>query len=517
MITRIIQTATLIAAAGLLHACGDAGHSQFDHCGHDHGNAASADGHTHDAQVVVEAYSQRHEAYAKCAPFVAGQASSIELYISKLKDFKPLDSAKVTVSMVIGSQGIRQTLERPSRPGVYATALTPGHTGDATLWFDIEAGGQSERLTAGGLKVFDNEHDAHAWATERTPSSPNAVTFTKEQSWIVDFATEITAASPATEVITATGQVQTSLAGETILAARTSGTVSIAAGLAQGSRLKAGAVVCHVDGRTAAENNTAARRTQLEGEYLLAKSELERMQALADDSIVTAAELQRAQLELRNAKAAYDNLNNAAIDGVEAARMPADGYLARLLAANGQFVEAGEPLASYVIDNQQVIKVMIPPRHWHRLAEIRQVTFRTTRDAQARTLDELGGRLLACSPAGADENPMVPVTFALGQAGGLVPGEFVEARIAVGDAQGRQAVTVPREAVVEEMGSHFVFTQITPELFDKTPVELGASDGRRVAITAGLDAGRRIVARGAAMVRLAQGAAALDAHSGHVH
>ena len=67
------------------------------------------------------------------------------------------------------------------------------------------------------------------------------------------------------------------------------------------------------------------------------------------------------------------------------------------------------------------------------------------------------------------------------------------------------------------MGNTFVFVEVEPELYEKRLVTLGGNDGKRTVVTSGLKAGERVVTKGATMVKLAQGAGALDPHAGHVH
>ena len=97
----------------------------------------------------------------------------------------------------------------------------------------------------------------------------------------------------------------------------------------------------------------------------------------------------------------------------------------------------------------------------------------------------------------------------------LLPGSFADMYITLRSTT--SCIALPVDAVVEEMGNHFVFVQLTPELFEKREVTLGATDGLRYQIVSGVKTGERIVTRGAVMVKLAQASGALDAHSGHVH
>jgi len=80
-----------------------------------------------------------------------------------------------------------------------------------------------------------------------------------------------------------------------------------------------------------------------------------------------------------------------------------------------------------------------------------------------------------------------------------------------------RALTVPSGAIIEEMGSFFVFAQLTPEVFERRPIKKGVTDGIRTEILEGVKEGERIVSKGATLVKLAQASKALDPHSGHVH
>ena len=48
-------------------------------------------------------------------------------------------------------------------------------------------------------------------------------------------------------------------------------------------------------------------------------------------------------------------------------------------------------------------------------------------------------------------------------------------------------------------------------------MQLGTTDGKLVKVLAGVHAGERVVTKGGIVLKLSQGAAALDPHAGHVH
>jgi multidrug efflux pump subunit AcrA (membrane-fusion protein) len=78
-------------------------------------------------------------------------------------------------------------------------------------------------------------------------------------------------------------------------------------------------------------------------------------------------------------------------------------------------------------------------------------------------------------------------------------------------------VAVPVDAVVDDGGQSIVFVQTGGETFERRPVRIGgAREGGFVQIVEGLEAGERIVTRGANLVRLAALSPQTPGH-GHVH
>jgi len=94
-------------------------------------------------------------------------------------------------------------------------------------------------------------------------------------------------------------------------------------------------------------------------------------------------------------------------------------------------------------------------------------------------------------------------------------GSFVEAYLI--SSTGANALAVPNSSLMEEQGNYFVWVQVTPELFEKRQVQIGASDGVNTEIKSGITSNERIVTRGAMLIKLSQASGSLDAHSGHVH
>ena len=110
---------------------------------------------------------------------------------------------------------------------------------------------------------------------------------------------------------------------------------------------------------------------------------------------------------------------------------------------------------------------------------------------------------------------MIPVRYEIDNNFGFLPGSFVELYIIT--QQNDKVLTVPNNALLEEQGKYFVMVQLTPELFIKREVSIGATNGLKTEITSGLNEYERVVSDGAILVKLSQSSGALDPHAGHVH
>lgn len=81
----------------------------------------------------------------------------------------------------------------------------------------------------------------------------------------------------------------------------------------------------------------------------------------------------------------------------------------------------------------------------------------------------------------------------------LKPEMFARLRLDVGDAT--PFLTIPKEAVVEIDGKHFVYVVDTPQHYEKREVLVSNVSGGQVRILEGLTSGQRIVIKGAVLVK----------------
>ncbi len=482
-------------------------------CGHSHNQAA--DEHAHEENLQLTAYSAAFEVYAEATPFVAGQPSDILAHFSFLENFKPITEGKITVSLITGTEGVRQTLEQPTRTGIYLFQLQPATAGNGKIIFDIETPAGNSQIVVPNITVYTDVHDAQHNAADAVATSTSGAIFTKEQSWKVDFATEEVKKEPFGQIIRTTVQIQPSQGDERIISAKASGAVVFNANVTEGKNVSSGQTLFTIDGSITADNNLAVQYAKAESEYNRAKAEYERKAELAKENIVSQSDLLQAKAAFTNAEAVYNNLKRNFSAGRQNITSPISGYVTSVLVSNGQFIEAGQPVLIVSQNRDLFLKAELQPRFFDVLNNITSANIRLLNSNRTYTLEELNGKVLSYGKTADINNPLIPVTFQINNRAGLLAGGFVEMFIKT--QTNANALTVPNEAIVEEMGNYFVFVQITPEFFEKRPVTAGVTDGIRTEIKEGIAAGNRIVSKGAILVKLAQASGALDAHAGHVH
>ena len=475
----------------------------------------ASDEHENDESLRLTAYNSDFEVFAEATPFVVGQQSEILAHFSHLENFKPLKDGKVTISFIVGADEIRQSVEKPIQDGIYLFSVAPTTTGTGKLIFDIQAAEGNSQIVISDIKVYDNEHNAQLAAADAVVSSSNGVLFTKEQSWKVDFATDEVKREPFGHIIRTTAQIQPSQVDEKVVVAKTSGIVMFSANaIVEGKTVNSGQSLFSIESSGFAENNLDVRYAEATSEYNKVKTEYERKKELAKDRIVSERELLEAETVFKNAEAVYNNLQKNFSSGRQEISSPINGFVNRILVRNGEYAEAGQPVLIVSQNRDLLIKAELQPKYFDVLGTITTANIKIMNSNRSYTLDELNGKVVSYGKSTDLNNPLIPVLFQVQNNIGLLPGSFVEMYIKL--QSGNQALTLPNESIIEEMGAYFVYVQITPEFFEKRSVNIGKTDGFRTEITEGVSSGERVVSKGAIMVKLSQATGQLDTH-GHAH
>ena len=362
--------------------------------------------------------------------------------------------------------------------------------------------------------VHSHSHQPHPGHGAATDGKPGDISFSKEQSWKIDFATAVAEKSSFDGVVKVAAKVEALPDNFTTIVATANGKVRFAGNIVEGKAVGVDELLFYLEGGDVTDNDAAVKYAEAESEYTLSKADYERKKHLFADKIVSEREYQEAEAAYNRAQARYESMKRSYGDGKVSLRSPLDGYVASLLVANGDYVQPGTPLATIQRNGNVNIVAELPVRYAPQLRNVKSANIET-QSGDSYSIDDINGHMLAVGSS-VNECNMIPVTLAADAIDGVLPGSIVTLYLA-SENKDAENVVVPRSAIVEEMGNYFVFIQNNPVSFEKRSVVLGATDGLMVKVHSGVNAGERVVTKGAVVLKLSQGAAALDPHAGHVH
>jgi len=466
--------------------------------------------------LQLTAYSNEFEVYAEAKPFFVGKQSNVLSHFSHLPDFKALQAGSMTIRLMIGSSEVNQLLDKPTRKGIYSFDIKPTTAGTGKIVYDINIDGAAYQVVVNEITVYSDSTAAAEAAKLKAASRTNATSFTKEQTWKIDFATEFPQAGGFGQMIKTTGKVESAQGDEQIIVAKSGGIVTFRGdNLLPGTAVGKGSSLLTITGSGLADNNSAVRFAEAQNNYQKTKTELDRAKKLAADKIVSDKDLVKAQNDYDNANAIFENLKKNFSASGQSVTSPMTGYVKQVFVGNGQFVEAGQRIAFVSQNKTLLITADIQQKYASILGSIVTANIRTLHDSKTYTLEELNGKILSFGRSTNSDNYLIPLSIQVDNTGNLIPGGFVELYIKT--VTNAEAITLPNNAIMEDQGNFFVFVQIHPELFEKREVKIGSTDGIRTDVTKGIVITDRIITQGAILVKLAQATGTLDANSGHTH
>jgi RND family efflux transporter MFP subunit len=275
----------------------------------------------------------------------------------------------------------------------------------------------------------------------------------------------------------------------------------------EGDVVRAGQPLFRIDTRPfdAALERARAELKLAQARETLSRGEAERARRLAAEQAIAAEELERRTAAYAEAQARVAAAQ-AVVQGAELDRAfavvqaPISGRIGRALVTPGNYVSAGAaqaPLATLVATAPLHVHFDVAePALLERLAAGRgAATWR------ARVLDARSGRELAVAPIDFSDNEIAAgagtlrVRARVDHPGAqLVPGQFVRAQVATGDA--RPALLVQDKAIGTDQGRRYVLVVDDKQAVQYRPVTVGPLHGELRVVTSGLKAGERIVVSG---------------------
>ena len=356
-----------------------------------------------------------------------------------------------------------------------------------------------------GAHEDGDDHEDHD--SEHGDSHDGEIILSPERA--KELGVDVTEVAPGTfsGVIEVAGQLSASPSDQSTVAARSAGLLTFAPGITEGAQVSRGRTIATVTARAMAGGDVnEANRIALEA----AKRELDRLTPLAEEGIVTRRDYNAARQRYDEARAAV--ASGGGKSG-SAAVAPTSGTITALLATEGQYVDAGQPIATISGTSAVTLRADLPERYASSLASISGATFRTAYDQTTHDIADYRGTMTGRPTSATATGGYIPVYYTLHNDGTLIPGSYCT--VYLRGSSRDNIFTVPVESVTEQQGVKFVYIREHDDAYRKQPVTVGANDGRNIEITSGLKAGDRVVTSGTTFVRLAETSGVVP--EGHKH
>ncbi len=368
----------------------------------------------------------------------------------------------------------------------------------------------SEHKHTHGPECKNHNHDHNEHEHDSEASHADEIILSSRQA--AQFGVETTKIRPGSfhNVIKVSGQIIPAVGSEGIVTAPSAGIVKFMASLNVGSSVRQGQRIAYISGKGLAggdSNENAAI------EYEAAKRELERITPLHADGIVSTSSYNAALRAFESAEAAYSGHRNGSN-----AIVPINGVITGLSVAEGQYVDAGAPIAKVSGCRNLTLRADLPERDAAYLSEISSARFRTTSSSNVFDLKDLGGKMITMPVSAMGDGTRqgyVPIYFSFNNTDGILSGSYADVYLLM--ASRNDVISLPKEAIVEQQGSHFAYVRLDEEGYEKRKVTLGLTDGLNVEILDGLHSGDEVVTKGAIAVKLAESSGAVPEGHSHNH
>lgn len=355
--------------------------------------------------------------------------------------------------------------------------------------------------------------DGHASAEgqkEEAHAHDGVTVFTTHQADLAGVKTEVAEERPFEQVIRCSGEILSAQGEERTVTSPLAGTVSfIGAPPVPGMPVGSGQRLFAISARHIVQPDASG---ELRAALANAQANLRRAKEQYEERLITKAEYDQAEAEVKSARAALSNPGASPVKEGSASS-PISGYVTECLVQPGDYVEIGAPLARVSADRHLQLRAQVPQRYAPLLPYITGANALLPQGPQDRlSLGEMNGRVVSYGKGSAG-SLYIPVVMEFDNPGGLVSGTVAEVYLLAG--KGASTVVLPREALTEEEGQHFVYVEQSPEHYVKRRVEVSGDNGKEVAVSSGLKAGERVVTKGAVTLKLAANSG--KAPQGHSH
>jgi cobalt-zinc-cadmium efflux system membrane fusion protein len=469
-------------------------------------------------------WTAKTELFVEFPALVAGEDSRFAIHLTRLDDFKPVSAGRSEVRLVYaGGETETFSSDAPSRPGIFGVTVKPPRAGEAAVEIRLDSANLSDLHRLEHIPVFASLAEA---PTGEEPATEETIAFLKEQQWSMEFGTAAAETGVLRESLLVPAEVSPRSGGEADVIAPLAGRLAGEALPVLGARVAQGQVLASVIPPAPVPNDRAvldlakaeaeaaleyARRDRDRASRLVeaGAAPRKRLEEAATAETIAEARLRAAEQRIRQLEASL--AAEAAGSPAFAIRAPVSGTVVAVSASPGMNLKGGETLF-HIVDTERVyVSAIVPEADYPKARSV------TGAEVEIPGLERPrpAGRLVSIGTVVDPASRTFPVVYEFANPDGRIAiNQTVMMRLFLGGS--RRGVVAPESALVDDGGRPVVFVQRAGEKFARRPVETGLRESGRVEIVSGVQAGERIVTRGAYLIRLAALSTQIPAH-GHVH
>src|SRR4029078_10717600 len=102
------------------------------------------------------------------------------------------------------------------------------------------------------------------------------------------------------------------------------------------------------------------------------------------------------------------------------------GFVKNIFVAEGQFVEAGTPLATISKNRKLILQANVSQKYFNNLSEITSANFKTTENETVYSTTTMNGKIISYGKSTNVNSPFLTITFEIDNIGNLIPGSVAE-------------------------------------------------------------------------------------------
>ena len=309
-------------------------------------------------------------------------------------------------------------------------------------------------------------------------------------------------------IIKVSGQIESAPSDQSIVSATAPGIIKFSSGIVEGKKVYKGAMIARISSKNIAGGDpNEGARIAVEA----TQRELDRLTPLHEDGLVTTKEYNAAKQAYDAARAAYSGSPSGGI-----AKAATSGAITQLLVKEGEYVTAGQPIATISGSTRLTLRADLPEKYFNYLPTITTASFKASYATQATHLNEVNGKMVSTpTTATAQQSGYIPIHFSFDNNGSAIPGAFVEVYL-IGSTK-PNAIVLPIDGITEQQGKHYVYVKLDDECYEKRLVTLGSTNGSEVEILSGLSRKDEVVTKGAIIVKLAESSGTVPEGHSHNH